>query len=236
MKTHFYNRTGYRLLNVEIPCCFTELDEYFGIVFQTERDILFHPSVTLVENLCRRMADVELYAQYIKDAQRGDNLFKAAILIGTLLVGYFASCKSLLDAGAITLATIYNLELPDKEKDFSKKKFRKQLETIGKSVHGRYTQFEKLFNEIIIWRDAALHRITPLAIVHSPGEPGKTPFEKQKVMVVAKPDADYATIVKAPTNIQWVNPLHYHEKWQGELVKFCGEICLDIRGQTILSQ
>jgi hypothetical protein len=236
MKTHFYNRTGYSLLSVEIPRCFTELDEYFGLVFQAEKDAFFHPSVALVENLCRRMADIELYAQYMEDAQKGDNLFKAAILIGTLLVGYFASCKSLLDAGAITLATIYSLTLPDREKDFSKKKFWKQLETVGISVCGRYTKFQKLFNEIIVCRDAALHRITPLAIVHSPGEPGKTPLEKQKVMVVAKPDADYATIVKTPTNIQWVNPLHYHGKWQGELIKFCGEICLDIKGQTISSQ
>ena len=236
MKTHFYNRTGYVLLNGEIPRCFTELDEYFDIVFQTEKDTFFHPSVTLVENLCRRMAAVEMYAKYIEDAQKGKDLFRAAILIGTLLVGYFASCKSLLDAGAITLATIYKLTLSDREKDFSKKKFWKQLETVGVSVYDRYTLFNTLFSEIIIWRNAALHRITPLAIVNSPDEPGRTPLEKQKVMVVAKPDADYVTIIKAPTSIQWVNPLHYHLKWQGELIKFCGEICLDIQGQTASSQ
>lgn len=73
------------------------------------------------------MADIELYASYISEAQKSPDTFKGAILIGTLLVGYFNACKSLLDAGAITLATVYNLNLTNKEKNFSKPKFWKQL-------------------------------------------------------------------------------------------------------------
>jgi len=44
-----------------------------------------HMSVTLAENLCRRMADVELYASYIAEAQKNPAKVNGAILIGTLL-------------------------------------------------------------------------------------------------------------------------------------------------------
>ena len=132
MKTSFYNRTAYspRLLNITVPQCFIELDDYFDTLFQTTTGSA-QLVVILAENLCRRLADVELFAQYISEAQRESDTFQAAILIGTFLVAYFNACKSLMDAGAITLAKVYNLNLKNKEMDFSKKKsgnnLRRQL-------------------------------------------------------------------------------------------------------------
>lgn len=234
MKTWFYNRTGYTLPNMPtVPRCFTELDEYFDTRFTTS-SALTHPSVILAENLCRRMADEELYASYISDTLKSPDTFKGAILIGTLLVGYFTACKSLLDAGAITLAKIYNLTLTHKGMDFSKPKFWKQLkQETGQVIPDRYAPFRPLFDEIIEWRDAAVHRLTPFVITHSPGAPGKVPREKMEIKMVDQPDAEVSTVVKAPKNIRWVEPLHYHRKWQSQLIEFCKEVCLDIRSQTL---
>lgn len=121
MKTFFYNRTVYSLglPNVEVPQCFLQLDDYFDTLFTTSAG-LTHESVRLAENLCRRIADVEFYAHVISENQKSPNTFRAAILIGTYLVGYFNACKSLLDACAITLAKVYNLNIRNKEMDFSK--------------------------------------------------------------------------------------------------------------------
>lgn len=231
MKTHFYNRTGYILLSIEIPRCFIELDEYFDVVFKTDRDVFLHPSVALVENLCRRMADVEWYAQCIDKENDSQDIGKSAILIGTLLVGYFTSCKSLLDAGAITLTKVYRLPLKNKRQDFSKDEFWKQLKNAEASVFSRYYPFKQLFDEIGEWRDAALHRLTPLVLPHGPGDPSETPRTKQTIMVVSRPDVDIPKLVKTLDNTKWLEPLYFHKKWQIQLIKFCGEICLDIKDQ-----
>jgi hypothetical protein len=180
------------------------------------------------------MADVELYASYISEAQKSLDTFRGAILIGTLLVGYFTACKSLLDAGAITLARVYNLALTNKKMDFSKSEFWRQLDKeAGPTISGRYAPFKSLFKEIIKWRDSAVHRLTPFVITHSPGEPGKVPREKMGIKMVAQPDAGISIIVKAPKSVPWVEPLHYHKQWQSQLIEFCKEVCLDIRSQTL---
>jgi len=180
------------------------------------------------------MADVELYASYISEAQKSSDTFKGAILIGTLLVGYFNACKSLLDAGAITLATVHNLNLKNKEMDFSKTKFWKQLDKkAGHIIVGRYKTFDSLFKTVIMWRDAAVHRLTPFVVTHSPGEPGKVPREKVEIKMVAQPDAEISTVVKAAKTISWVEPLHYHRQWKSQLLNFCKAVCLDIRDQTV---
>ena len=233
MKTWFYNRTAYVLLGMPAPQCFIDLDEYFDTRFTTSAAMM-HESVTLAKNLCRRMADMELYASYISDAQKNLDVLKAAILIGTLLVGYFTACKSVLDAGAITLATLYNLTLTNKEMDFSRPRLLKQLkQETGPVVHGRYSSFQDLFDEIIKWRNSAVHRITPFVITHSPGPPDKVSREKIEIKMVAKPDVGISTIVISPKSVQWVEPLHFHRKWQNQLINFCKEVCLDIRSQTL---
>lgn len=235
MKTFFYNRTVYslKLPDMTVPQCFIELDEYFDTLFKTSAG-LTHESVHLAENLCRRIADVQLYAHYVSEAQKGSDTFKAAILIGTFLVGYFNACKSLLDAGAITLARVYNLKLKNREMDFSKTIFWRQLESqTGPIIKGRYAPFESLFNEIIRWRDASVHRLTPFVVTHSPDRPDKVPREKIEIKMVAQPDTDISIVVKRAKSIQWVEPMHYHKKWRSQLIEFCKEVCLDIRSQTL---
>lgn len=233
MKSLFYNRTAYLLLNKSVPQCFMDLDQYFDTRFQTTR-VLTHRLVVLAENLCRRMADLELYAQYISEVQIAENPVKASILIGTLLVGYFNACKSLLDAGAITLAQVYNLNLKNKDTDFNKNIFWKRLQEIGPEVHARYISFKPFVRKIVDWRDAAVHRITPFVICHSPnGPPMEVPREKVEIRMVGKPDVTIDDIARKPKEALWVEPLYYHRLWHSKLIRFCEEVCTDIQGAPI---
>jgi hypothetical protein len=234
MKTYFYNRTAYSLdlPTITVPKCFLKLEQYFDDLSITSPG-LTHKSVKLAENLCRRIADVELYAWYISDALKSTNKGRASILIGSLLVGYFNACKSLLDAGAITLAEIYHLKLTNKEMDFSKSKFWKVLEKqIGSVIKDRYAPFLGLFNDIIVWRDAATHRVTPLVVRHSNGPPDTVPHKKVAIMMAAQPEPEMTIVVANPMSIRWVEPLYYHKKWESQLIQYCAQICLDIRSQT----
>jgi hypothetical protein len=235
MKTFFYNRTVYslELPNMTVPQCFIELDDYFDMLFQTSVG-LTQEVVILAENLCRRLADVELFAQYISEAQRKSDTFQAAILIGTFLVAYFNACKSLLDAGAITLAKIYSLDLKNKEMDFSKRIFWRQLdEKTGPMVVDRYAPFNSLFSQIVKWRDAAVHRLTPFVITHSPGPLERVPPEKREIKMVDQPDTNISVIVKGANDIRWIAPLHCHMQWHKQLLDFCEQVCLDIRTQAL---
>lgn len=228
MKTLFYKRTPYSIFKMPVPKCFIELDEYFDTIFPTWKAI-FHPPVVLAENLCHRMADVEAYAYYITEEQKGVDTIKSAILIGTLLVGFFTSCKSVLDAGAIALDTLYNLHLPEKEQDFAKSELLRRLKKeTGSVIYDRYDAFKSLIEEIRDWRNSAVHRHTPFVVSHGP----RDAREKQEIKLANHLDMDLNTIVGKLKSIKWVEPLYYHKKWQGQLIMFCKEICLDIRSQT----
>jgi hypothetical protein len=165
----------------------------------------------------------------ISQAETAPDAFNGATMIGTYLVGYFSACKSLLDAGSITLAKLYHLNLTNKQMDFSKgSQFWKELQEKQATVYHRYIKFNGLVDDIVKLRDAAVHRITPLVIVHAPENPDKTPRDKQKIRMVLEPDTTFSTFVKNHKKITWVKPLHFHNKWKSLLIEFCEEVCLDI--------
>lgn len=229
MKGLVYSNTAYRLGHFQVPECFKKLDDFFDELLFKNGKVLVHKSSDLAQNLCRRMADIELYAWLISQAETAPDTFNGAALVGTYLVGYFSACKSLLDAGSITLAKLYNLNLSNKEMDFSKPKFWSELKEKQATVYHRYTTFDGLVKDIVKWRDSAVHRVTPLVIVHAPDGPDKTPRVKQEIRMVVKPDAELSTVVKNHENITWVKPLHFHNKWKTHLSEFCEEVCLDMR-------
>lgn len=240
MSSLFYVRTAYSLIKVPVPQCFKDLDTYFEtrlahLVTEKTTALLSHRSVILAENLCRRMADTDFYAQAIVDAQKGLAPWNASIAIQSLLVGYFNACKSLLDAGAITLTHLFGLPLSKKEMDFSKAKFWKILGDADITVHDRYTPFKALFQEIIKWRDSANHRTAPLVIVvdNTPGEPSLTLSSNSSVRLVDSPDTNIRDVLQQVSKgITMVDPMHYHGKWNVQLVTFCTEVCSDIRAKT----
>jgi len=175
------------------------------------------------------MADIELYAMAIANSEKDKDAFKGAIAIGSFLIGYTSACKSLLDACSITLNSLYNLSLKNKEQDFTKNKFWKTLETRSPETYSRYVRFHSLFTQIVKWRDAAVHRITPLVIVHSSGDPEKKPRDQVNIRLAANPNFNLSDIANAPLNIQWVEPLALHKQWHSDLIALCEQICLDIK-------
>jgi len=229
-----YANTAYRLGYFQVPKCFEKLGEFIGKLLLREKNnrivLKAHSAlyIDLAQNLCRRMADIELYAWLISQAETAPDAFNGAALVGTYLVGYFSACKSLLDAGSVTLAKLYKLNLSNKEMGFTKREFWKELKEKKSTVHHRYTKFDGLVNDIVEWRNSAVHRVTPLAAVHSSEDPDKTPRDKQEIRMVAEPDAEFSTVVKNHEKITWVKPLHFHSKWKNRLIEFCEEVCLDI--------
>jgi hypothetical protein len=220
---------------MNVPKCFLELDEYFDTFFKTS-DGDGHQSVILAENLCRRMADVELYAQYIFHAQSGQRSSEeaedAAVLVGTFLVAYFSACKSVFDAASIALSKIYDLRLTNKGMNFSKDRFREELEgKAGTITTSRYTPFRSLSEEIVAWRDSAVHRITPFVVTYSHERPWKA--QKIDIIMASNPDTNISAVIKKLDSIEWVEPLYYHTKWREQLIRFCAEICQDIRTHTL---
>jgi len=218
----FYNRTAYKILNVEIPKCFLRLDFFFP----SGKSLV---EIDLVENICRRMADVEYYANEIGiNLKRKTNLWNETILIGTLLVSYYMSCKSLLDAIAISLNYIYGLSLSEKEQDFTKKKFWEHLEKKDKKIYKKYQSFKKLSYEIRDWRDAAIHRVTPFVIVVGPGNPGEIPSKKFNIKLISEKGVSMYNLVSRKSKPKFLNPLYHYFKWRSSLLKLCEDICEDI--------
>ena len=110
-----------------MPQCFVDLENHFETLFPPKSKYFTHTNFILAENLCRRMADIELYASMIRKQQEETDYKRATVLIGTFLVGYFTSCKALFDAVSISIATVYDLNLTDKKRAFGKDQFWRQL-------------------------------------------------------------------------------------------------------------
>jgi len=215
----------------DLPKCFVELDEILGAEDGNEDIVLAinMPKVTMAENICRRMADIDWYANNIEAAMQEENTAKASLLIMTLLVGYFGSCKSLLDAGAISLNQIYILELNKKEQDFGKGKFWKQLRGSNSDAFSRYNPFKALADEVIKWRDVAIHRQSP--VILPSGMTSERPRDELKIWLVNAPEPQIRehTITVPEGQDALIKPLDLHAKWRGEFVRFCGQLCSDIK-------
>jgi hypothetical protein len=221
----FYNRTAYRLLDSKIPVCFVALDVYFG----KKNSDYIDKKISLAENICRRMSDIEYFAFQIKNnlAQKRD-IWDDSVLIGTLLTSLYGSYKSLFDATAITLNYIYELGLTPKEQDFNKPVLWKRLQSKSETLHKRYFLFKDLSREVSDWRDAAIHRVTPIVMPVGPGDPGKIPINKFDVKLFNQKGMDLVELVNEKVKPNFVEPLYHYEKWHDQLLKICEEICKDI--------
>lgn len=229
MQSFFYNRTMYRFMDIQVPDFFIDLDKFFDKYFVDPNEIFSSEGRSFAENTCRRMAAIDMFAENISSTIETEDPFKAAILCSSLLVAYLSSCKSLLDTCAITLAKIYELPLTNKQMDFSKGKFWNELEAANKSTHDKYQTYRPLFGEVIKWRDAAIHRISPLILVHSPGKPSEVNREDKKVRMVSRPDVDQLYVIRNINDLDWVDPLSLHHKWRDQFLDLCELLCGSIR-------
>ena len=236
MRTYFYGRSLYSYMShVERPKCFVELDEILGAEDSNEDIVLAinMPKVKMAENICRRMADIDWYANSIEAAMQEDNIGKASLLTMTLLVGYFGSCKSLLDAAAISINQIYSLGLKEKEQDFGKGKFWNQLRKIDPSGFSSYKPFMALADDVIKWRVPAVHRQSPIILPN--GITGERPRDELKIWLINDPKPriqGHAITVAEGGNVR-INPLSLHTKWRSKFVSLCGQLCSDIGAWSV---
>lgn len=238
VKTSFYSISGYAILNkVPVPSCFVELDEYFDKQFTSLPGALRHPFVRLAYNLCRRMADIDTYAQDVSDVLNEPAVKYGEIRISTFLVGYFSACKAIFDAAAISLATLYFLTFTDKnverslsnkQMDFSKREFWNALEKDIR-VKNRFIRFKPISDEVVSWRDAAVHRVAPFVIQR------RSNTANMEIKMAAKPDADMSYWMNSRDDKDWLDPLDLHRKWRPLFLELCQEICHDISSLPLSS-
>lgn len=217
--------------DIQIPQCFIDLDVALGEEDQSDDVVhaMQSPKVRLAENLCRRMADVDWYAKCVKSTMQEENMGKATFLCSTWLVGYFSSCKSLIDAAAITISRVLRLGLSNREQDFGKGRFWNSLREASRADHDRYAVYRSVANSVISWRDAAVHRQSPFILPS--GTTGERPRDQQKIWLINSPEPtiDGNVITVEEGKDVRIDPLSLHEDWRDEFVSLCGAVCDDIR-------
>lgn len=130
MSSAFASRSAYGFTSTPIPSCFLDLEAHLDRRLPAPYERFMHSSNRLAENLCRRMGDADWYAGRVEEALGTLEPFPASVMAGTLLVGHFSACKSVLDAVAIAVARIHHLgrrsrgsELADRDMDLAKGRF-----------------------------------------------------------------------------------------------------------------
>lgn len=113
--------------------------------------------------------------------------------------------------------------------DFAKGRLSATLSKEHPSVYKRYEPFKRLVEEVVLWRDAAVHRVTPLVAVASTKDPDSW---FPRIRVLLEPDIDVPRFFTDPTPGTWVDPFYFYRRWQEGLLAFCGEVAADIASQT----
>jgi hypothetical protein len=164
------------------------------------------------------------------NSRGGFEVVGKAVIAGTLLTGHFGACKSVLDSSAIALNQIHRLGLSNKQQDFGKGDIWRALKQKNDLAHERYQRFRKSMDEIVVWRDASVHRSNPVVLVVV--DNFDADLGSASIKLLLRPDINLGqlVVVKEPEH-QWVDPLHFHEKWHRELVRICEEVCADIERQ-----
>ena len=235
MKGYFRDNSSFRPLNAEPPSCFTDLESHFDSRVATLRHPEYDPAIALTANLCRRLADVIVYAWDVKEVYRHPRDGRH-LMIATRLVGYYSACKALLDAGAIALTTQYKLvksngdPLGPKEQDFAKGAIWTALEGQHKPVCDRYTVFRTTINDVCEWRDAIVHRVTPLTLGQLARFPGTNTAEFHSYVMALDKDASLSDLLENRTDT--VDPTYHHGLWGPDFEKFCVEVGADIKATS----
>jgi hypothetical protein len=209
------------------------LEGAFDAHYQDFLEALTSDAYSLANNLCRRMGDIEWYATQLAPGSGTDNLALITPIVPTLLVGYFSTCKSLLDAAAISLTTLLSLRLAPREMDFSKAAFWRALKGAHPDVERRYRPLHQgLTRDVVHWRDASVHRTSPF--VASGLRDADVPSTGAlMVHVLLEPGADVRTLAfqTAATGAlprRYVDPLYFHRLWRPQFLALCAEACHDI--------
>jgi len=235
LKTRFYERTAYRFSDEPVPSCFMKLDDHFDARFPEANVASTHINVLLAESICSRMADLEMYAFLIEDVRKRHGLDKdsdvrGAIRTRSLFIGYLGVGRALLDSAAITLAILCKLPVSNTERTFVNSDFWHQLVTAAPNVHRRYHPMRLFFNEIMRWNNEMVLRVPPLMVSHQ--HFGQFSSREMHLRALDDPAVDWPQMLAEPTRLNWIDPLHLHDRWKPKLLSLCERICQDIEACT----
>ena len=231
MKTRFYERTAYRLSEETVPGCFIKLDDYFGERFTEANVAATHVHVMLAELVCSRLADIEMYAFLIEDARKRHGLDKDSDVRGSILtrsffIGYLGATRALLESVAVTLATLYKLTVSRGERNFGNSDFWHQLVTVAPTVHRRYHPMRLFFNELLRWCNETAAHVPTLMVSYQ--HFGQFSSREMHLRALDDPTADLGQMLVEPLRLQWIDPLHLHDRWKPKFLSLCEKVCEDI--------
>ncbi len=194
----------------------------------TLNEALQHPRFTYANNLYRRLGDLELYTATLARELRDPDPWRAAVIGGSLIVGYFSTAKSILDAVAIAVNELFHLALAPRQQDLSKGEFMNTLGRADQAARTRYELFASFVGEVVAWRDASVHRVTPLLVVHSDHDPIETaPRKEVEIRMASRPDVTLATFPGTDAQ-HWTDPLAIPNLWRRRFLDLCREITVDV--------
>lgn len=232
MKTHFYNRTLLNELRIKIPEYFLRLDEFYDSKCSNMKMAYQEFGLKYPENIARRYADIKYYSKLINiEYKDNSNPFIASLRISSLLVGFYNSIKSFIDAIAITLNDILGLKLKPIDRDLCRKQIWKHL---PKSIKEKYEPYISFFEDVKNYRNAASHRFYPNVMVCGPTSarldksPNEIKREEVEIRLIDNPDND-SNILFDKDNIKWISPLLHIEKWNSNLEELGSLIIYDIQ-------
>ncbi len=112
--------------------------------------------------------------------------------------------------------------------DFAKGAIWNSLQAEQPEASRRYNRLRKIMDEIIDWRDAALHRAAPLVVTKLGRDPQTNICHIIGYEMADEPEPDPVKVFSHDKSLNWVDPLHFHNKWRPSLLQLCEETCRDI--------
>jgi hypothetical protein len=232
MKTGFYNRSLFNIIQEPIPEYYKLLDDEYDKKCSNRLEASLK-YLDFSENVCKRHSDVIFYKNIIINQYKNVSLspYDSAKLISTYLVGYFGAVKSFTDGVSICLNEIFSLDLSPMNRDLCRKPMWNKLEKLDSED---YTVFKSFFEELKDWRNKSSHQLSPIVGVHGSSEArrGKSPNQVNHSDVEIKlanvPGLRNDSILMDFTVVEWISPLKYLNDWNLIINELANSICMDI--------
>jgi hypothetical protein len=219
------DESGYPFTGLEPPPWIAGLDSFFAE--QPIRTLADGPFRTCA-NLCRRTGDLDLYRRWLHNAlTTNPSPWWCAAFATSMLVGYFSTGKSLLDAGSVSLNLLYALGFASRDQDFKKKKFWNALRTADPDGHKILRSHKELVDDAVRWRDAAVHRLPPRVRVLNAGPPSKLPehttMKDVRLGIPTSPEADIVDALLGK-KLEWREPLEFVDEFSARFHAFAKDL------------
>jgi hypothetical protein len=228
---HFYNRSLLPFLGQPVPDALVEIGKFIGS--KAPNMLVAHAQFHLdhCENLSRRLGDVFYFASML-DAHLASNgeQYTQSLLVQTLLIAYLGAVKSFLDAIAVCLNDLYDLNLQEFQQDLCRKSLHEKLNDKDPIAAVRYKVHAEFYESVRNWRNAAQHQTAPMVMVCGPTEarPGNPSGLKGAIQLVNAPGYKVEELMKNPSGAVWAEPTVFFGAWNKSIADLLGLICNDI--------